>query len=114
MARNRNPITNYLKCKPIALDVGAHLCPVCGRLNWTCKENHQERALKLLVDFAITDEKHRAYAMEVEEWKALSILVGYIPPEPDTLTQVIGAPEDWPWTDEDMRDEIMNRYPDGY
>ena len=32
-------------------------------------------------------------------------LVYMVPPEPDY------TPADWPWTDEDMRDEIMNRYP---
>lgn len=32
----------------------------------------------------------------------------------DAVIVVYGecVPQDWPWTDEDMRDEILNRYPD--
>ena len=52
-----------------------------------------------------------------QAWTDLDVLVLAVPPEPETIAEaesamLIGAPVDWPWTEEDYRAELDNRRPE--
>lgn len=78
----------------------------------------EKQARQIYEDLGLCYEHGQAYnrcgcpspAEIAEEWSALSVFVKDVPPEPETVGEAVAL--DWPWTDEDMRDEILNRYPD--
>lgn len=50
-----------------------------------------------------------------EQWKALDIVVGYVPPEPETVGEAVNVAYgtwEFPWTDEECRSELDNHRPE--